>query len=376
MECQVLIAASPELMARIQVAGSTGPGHTTGATALASSRQATSSLVMSSLAGSSVPAHTGGQPSVSPLRIAAIPRYVLTSALTVHTAQGVMTPAGAATSHLIPVGIGGDHAHTMSMNVAEGALVVGPRGTGRSSSLRTMCDMLLGRHNRLPGRHAHDTASSADLPHTSEARRLAIVARDPQLIDAAQAYSAMLFAPTASGLRQLVDWLSQQLDLLPGQGVAPAPGFSAQAQFSRPAASNAQARATSPGRLTPLVMIDDADLLSMLCPGEMEVLAQMAGDSRITAMASATTAHTSMSHHGLLAQLRGNRTGLILHPAERGSDEVFSVSVADALEHGSPIPGRGALVNNGKVTVVQVAFTPMAAANSASSPTQLLLTDA
>ncbi|CAM3966665.1 hypothetical protein ISCU110981_20290 [Isoptericola cucumis] len=104
------------------------------------------------------------------------------------------------------------------------------------------------------------------------------------------------------------------------------------------------------------MLVDDVDALAQTCPLEADRLAGLhdPGDGRVL-VASATTTGTLLAHRGVLAELRAARTGVVLHPAERGADEAVGTSLADAVEPGPPRPGRGALVVSGLAQPLQVA---------------------
>ncbi|GAB2454180.1 FtsK/SpoIIIE domain-containing protein [Xylanimonas ulmi] len=206
------------------------------------------------------------------------------------------------------VGVGGDGATPVRLDVTAGALVTGPRGAGRTSVLRALARGL-----------------------ARGSRRVVVVGRDRALCADAARLGAALVAPTPGALRTALDALAVG---------DPAVGDPA----------------------TPLLLLDDADTVAQTCPLEVDRLAELAADGALAVVASATTLSASMAHRGLLAHLRATRTGLVLAPAERGSEEVFATALDDAAEPGAPHPGRGALVVDGVVVPVQVASPDLDAA--------------
>ncbi|QJW36073.1 FtsK/SpoIIIE domain-containing protein [Cellulosimicrobium protaetiae] len=202
---------------------------------------------------------------------------------------------GADPGLLVPVGLGGDDATTVCLDVSRGALVAGPPGSGRTSALT-----LLARH----------VARSGALR--------AVVARDDALAAVAAgagAHHVGRYAPAELGA---------VLDTISGAG---APGT---------------------------VVVDDLDLLAQLCVLEADRLATACRDGLVL-LASATTGGAATALRGALADLRGTRTGIVLAPGERGSGEVFGHRVDLLADPGRPRPGRGVLVRGSRLTPVQVA---------------------
>ncbi|WP_278235179.1 FtsK/SpoIIIE domain-containing protein [Isoptericola sp. AK164] len=215
---------------------------------------------------------------------------------------GTGPPDAAATDEgtAVTVGLGGDAAVPVSLDVGEGALVVGPHGSGRTTTLRTVT-RALARRGRLA----------------------AVVSRDRTLReDAGTAPTAGL---ASAAVRGLVESLS------PGSGT---------------------------------VVVDDLDAVAQTCPVEAERLAALEQEG-LRVVASATTQGALMAHRGVLAELRGRRTGVVLAPGERGADEVLGTPVADVADPGPPRPGRGALVRSGEAVCVQVARPVAAGTGSA-----------
>ena len=220
----------------------------------------------------------------APLRIRTLPALVR-----------LPEPAGSDPRSVV-VGLGGDDAGPVAIDLRAGALVVGPRGSGRTTALRVVARRL---------------ATAGAL--------VGIVARDPALLG--EASGALTARPAAEELRALL-------------------------------------RVLEPGPATGVLVVDDLDAVAHTCPVEAERLAVLVGGGLVggglAVVGAATTTGALMSHRGLLGELRGRRTGILLGPAERGSEEVFGTSLADVVEPGPPRPGRGALVGPRGVVAVQV----------------------
>lgn len=217
---------------------------------------------------------------------------------------------GATDMPLAPlVGLGGDDAVPIRLDISASALVVGPRGSGRSSALRTVLSGL----------------------GTEAARTAVVIGRDRGLVGTASELGATVLAPSAGGLREL-------LELVAG--------------------------AASPL----LVLVDDVDALAQACPLETDRLAELAVEGRAVVVASSTTMNACLAHRGLLAHLRAARAGVMLTPAERGSEDVFGCSLEDAVEPGVQTAGRGALVVDGVAVPVQLATPAVSAASSSPRP--------
>jgi len=197
---------------------------------------------------------------------------------------------GAGDDLVVPVGVGGDEAAPVGLDVAHGALVTGPRGSGRTTVLRVVARRLAAT-GRLAG----------------------VVARDAALRGDAGAAPAV--APSPAALGRLLDGL--------GPGV---------------------------------LVVDDLDALAQQLPLEAERLMTLLDGGGHALVASSTTTGTALAHRGALAELRARRTGVVLHPGERGADDLLGVPLADAADPGPARPGRAALVVSGRVQAVQVAL--------------------
>ncbi|ACZ31620.1 cell divisionFtsK/SpoIIIE [Xylanimonas cellulosilytica DSM 15894] len=247
--------------------------------------------------------------SARPVRVLPLPRHV--------------DGAGLGSAHPTAVGIGGDDAAPVGLDVTSGALVVGPRGSGRTATLR----VLLG------------TLSCPRAP--------VVIARDRALTADAERRGAVVVPPTPTALRTLLDDLTAAS---PGASRAASPGAGGPGAAAHP----------------PLVLlIDDADAVVQAAPLETDRLAELAVDGAVTVVAAATTLAAGIAHRGLLAHLRATRTGVVLSPADRGADEVFGTALDDAAEPGVRLPGRGALIVDGVVSAVQLAAP---AASGAAAP--------
>ncbi|MGE9350476.1 FtsK/SpoIIIE domain-containing protein [Isoptericola variabilis] len=223
----------------------------------------------------------------------------------------------------VVVGIGGDAALPVALDVGEGALVTGPRASGRTTVLRVVARGLAGR-GRLAG----------------------VVSRDPAL--RRDAGDAPATTPTASGLAPLLDALA-----------ATGPGASADGPPSHP-----DVAADSPR----VLVVDDLDALAQQHPLETERIAALTDGPGLVLMASSGSTGTALAHRGALADLRARRTGIVLHPGERGADDLLGVPLADAVDPGPARAGRGALVQAGRVLAVQVA-RPGVVAPTGTAPT-------
>ncbi|MFE6971696.1 FtsK/SpoIIIE domain-containing protein [Isoptericola sp. NPDC057653] len=189
----------------------------------------------------------------------------------------------------VPIGVGGDAAVPVSLDVTRGALVTGPRGSGRTTVLRLVTRWLAAT-GRLAGVVARDAALRGD------------------------AGTAPAAPPSPGALGPLLDGL--------GAGV---------------------------------LVVDDLDALAQQHPLEADRLAALLDADDRALVAASTTTGTVLAHRGALAELRARRTAVVLHPGERGADEVLGVALADAVDPGPARPGRGALVQSGQVLAVQVA---------------------
>lgn len=205
------------------------------------------------------------------------------------------------------LGVGGDDARPVALDVGRGVLVVGPPGSGRSTALA----LLAGR-----------AAAVGTLR--------GVLARDPAVADAVRAVAGVdvpvvsRFAPTD---------VAGFLDAVGATG----PGGRTSATAGRP-----------------VVVVDDVDQLAQLCVLEADRLAALCRDD-VALVASATTAAAVMAMRGPLAELRALRRGLVLGPSERGSADVFGHDLAWLTDPGRPRAGRGVVVDGARLTPVQVA---------------------
>ncbi|WP_425956272.1 FtsK/SpoIIIE domain-containing protein [Xylanimonas sp. McL0601] len=259
-------------------------------------------------------ARTG--PASAPPRVLPLPRRVTLAELD----SGPDTLPGPTWDGALepPIGLGGDDAAPVRLDVSAGALVVGSRGSGRTAALRVLLHGL--DRGAAPRRRA----------------RVLVVARDRGLLAEAAHLGVRALPPTPGTLRALLD----ELDELAAQGAGPEAA-------------------------PPVLLLDDADTVAQTCPLETDRLAELAADGAVAVVASATILAASLAHRGLLAHLRAARTGVILSPADRGAEEVFGTALDDAVEPGAQLPGRGALVVDGAVRPVQLAGPDV---RSASSP--------
>ncbi|MCR1983698.1 FtsK/SpoIIIE domain-containing protein, partial [Cellulosimicrobium cellulans] len=232
----------------------------------------------------------------------------------------------------VPVGRGGDDGRTLWMDVGRGALVVGPPGSGRTSTLA-----LLARH----------VAATGSLR--------AIVTRDDALVGTAVPGPGRIARTTGrSGGGQVDDDGKRTGN---GDGTIVVRRY-APADVARllDTLGAGRAGAVSLGRATApdVVVVDDLDVLTQLCVLEADRLAALCRDGLVL-LASATTGAAASALRGPLAELRGVRCGIVLAPRERGSAEVFGHGLEWLSEPGRPRPGRGVLVQGARLTPLQVA---------------------
>ncbi|WP_277209644.1 FtsK/SpoIIIE domain-containing protein [Isoptericola croceus] len=247
--------------------------------------------VPTSAAGGAVPG-----PGVPPDRVRPLPARVTWQDLA--DAPDVPRDPGQ-----VVVGVGGDGAVPVALDVGGGALVVGPRGAGRTTVLRTVVRAL---------------AATGQLA--------AVVSRDAALRAEAGDHPATPSTPAA--VRRLVEELSSRTRGSGGAG----------------------------GRAQPAhVVVDDLDALAQSCPVEVERLGTLVEEHGLVLLASATTQGALMAHRGPLAELRALRTGVVLAPGGREADEVFGTPLGDVADLGPTRPGRGALVTGGRPVPLQSA---------------------
>jgi DNA segregation ATPase FtsK/SpoIIIE, S-DNA-T family len=236
----------------------------------------------------------------------------------------------------VPVGRGGDDGRTLWMEVGRGALVVGPPGSGRTSTLA-----LLARH----------VAATGSLR--------AIVTRDAALAGTAVPGPGRIARTTGRSRGGQVDDDGKRTGDGDGDGDGTivvrryAPADVARLLDTLEAG---RAGAVSLGRATEpdVVVVDDLDVLTQLCVLEADRLAALCRDGLVL-LASATTVAAASALRGPLADLRGVRCGIVLAPRERGSAEVFGHGLEWLTEPGRPRPGRGVLVQGARLTPLQVA---------------------
>ncbi|MEV8179281.1 FtsK/SpoIIIE domain-containing protein [Cellulosimicrobium funkei] len=240
----------------------------------------------------------------------------------------------------VAVGRGGDDGRTLWMDVGRGALVVGPPGSGRTSTLA-----LLARHAAATG------------------RLRAVVTRDDALagaVMAAHGRTTRTTNRTRSSSRTAVGRASGKSHSNGnenGNGAIVVRRYTP-ADVARllDTLEAGQGAATFPSRATAprVVVVDDLDVLTQLCVLEADRLAALCRDGLVL-LASATTGAAASALRGPLADLRGARSGIVLAPLERGSAEVFGHGLEWLAEPGRPRPGRGVLVQGARLAPLQVA---------------------
>ncbi len=220
------------------------------------------------------------------------------------------------------------------MDVGRGALVVGPPGSGRTSTLA-----LLARH----------------VARTGSLR--AIVTRDDALAGTAVPGPGRIARTTGRTGGGQVDDDGKRNGNGNGNGTIVVRRY-APADVARllDTLEADRAGAASLGRATApeVVVVDDLDVLTQLCVLEAERLAALCRDGLVL-LASATTGAAASALRGPLADLRGARCGVVLAPRERGSAEVFGHGLEWLTEPGRPRPGRGVLVQGTRLAPLQVA---------------------
>ena len=195
------------------------------------------------------------------------------------------------------IGLGGDDAGAVRLELSRGALVIGPPGSGRSTALAVIGEAVL----RI-------------------GRPIVVVARD-------------------GPLRHLGDARS------PGTTCGFEPGAIALTVGAAPPGS--------------VVLVDDLDALEQQHPAAGDPLAALVARSGGTRgpvlVAAASTGRGSTAYRGALGALRAVRTGVILAPSEPGSGEVLGVGLDWVIDPARPhAPGRGARQHGGDVVAVQV----------------------
>ncbi len=233
-------------------------------------------------------------PGTDPLRLVPIPLEA--PVVSFRMRDGAATWVG--------VGLGGDDATEAGLDLARGALVVGPPGSGRSTTLGVLAGQL----------------GCATTVHvvTADGRPLPGLRGLP---DARSATATWSF--DAAALRRLVGAI---------------------ATAARPL----------------VVVVDDLDDLERLRPQECGELVDVltvpsTGGSLRALVASARTARVCVAYREPWTSLRATRRGIVLSPGESGSDEVFGTPLDRYRDHDHPrLPGRGVLQAGSVVTPVQV----------------------
>ncbi|MFD6092482.1 FtsK/SpoIIIE domain-containing protein [Oerskovia sp. NPDC060338] len=232
-----------------------------------------------------------GRPA--PVRLAPLPRLV---------APADLPGPGEVPLRAVPVGIGGDAAAPVRLDLGAGALVVGPGGSGRSSALLLLLGYVLptGRVRAVLSRDLRLTQLAA----THDGAGHVVVACSFSPFEAAEALKLLSTDPPARG---------------------------------------------------DVVVVDDLDVLQQACPLEVEVLTELVR-AGVVLLASASTVAAATAHRGPLAEVRAARCGLVLRPGERGSADVFGASLDQVLDPGTGPAGRAVAVRSGELVPVQVAF--------------------
>ncbi len=268
----------------------------------------------------------------------------------------------------VAVGRGGDDGRTLWMDVARGALVVGPPGSGRTSTLA-----LLARHAAATGSLravvSRDGAlAGAAMPAPGRTARTTGRARSGNGRKDGRASSNSHGNRDGSGT---TDWRASGSSngnqsgngIRNGNGNGNRNGAIVVRRYTPADVARlldtleaGQGAATFPSRATAprVVVVDDLDVLTQLCVLEADRLAALCRDGLVL-LASATTGAAASALRGPLADLRGARSGIVLAPRERGSAEVFGHGLEWLAEPGRPRPGRGGLVQGARLAPLQVA---------------------
>jgi S-DNA-T family DNA segregation ATPase FtsK/SpoIIIE len=197
--------------------------------------------------------------------------------------------------HAVLIGVGGDDASGVMVDVSRGLLVVGPSGTGRSTALATLVGEL---------RQAGCT--------------VATIARDGPLT------------------------------------CLPSGSWSAD-----PTGAAALVRRCSGPDGPDVLVVDDLDLFARTDPATDEAFAGWVHEGvGPVLVAAARTDLAAAAYRGACAALRGSAARLVLAPLEPGSQDVAGCDLALAADPTRPRhPGRGVLVQGGHLTPVQVALS-------------------
>ncbi|MGP7960365.1 FtsK/SpoIIIE domain-containing protein [Sanguibacter sp. A247] len=99
------------------------------------------------------------------------------------------------------------------------------------------------------------------------------------------------------------------------------------------------------------LVVDDVDVLARLLPAEHDRAATIRGVERF--LVSSTTSAATMASRGVLARVRAGRHGVVLDPGRPGSADVLAADVSEVVEPGPCPAGRGALVAEGRIELVQ-----------------------
>ena len=198
----------------------------------------------------------------------------------------------------IPVGLGGDDATVVCLDVARGVLVTGPAGSGRTTALAVLAHGLLDR-----------------------GRAVAVVGSDAALLRV----PGVRWASEPAGLADLLDELA-------AERVGGMPEVD--------------------------LLVDDLDVIEQMHPAQAERLAResAAPQGGLRVLASARTARAATAYREPIARLRSARAGLVLDPLEPGSGDVFGLDLTTVADPSrAHAAGRGAVVRGRTLTPVQVA---------------------
>jgi S-DNA-T family DNA segregation ATPase FtsK/SpoIIIE len=269
----------------------------------------------------------------SPLRLLELPEHL----------AGSYMPAEA-------VGLGGDQAQPLQLDLSGGALVVGPRGSGRTTALLTL---LLA--------HLHSVNQAAEY-----ADRRAAVGAEWETADGVLPLTPLGGGEHATALgvahpimsteerRVTASRKDHPSIVVVGEKLANLAALVGARRLHPTAPTFASELANLHANPPEVLVIDDLDLLATLYGPQLDRLADLGQFGHTVIMGATTTFHATISQRGLIGHLRTKRNGVVLQPSDRNSGEVFAAELPPP--HDPPIPGRGWLVSEGTVQPIQVAL--------------------
>lgn len=246
---------------------------------------------LQSLARAAQPLHPGGP---APFRVDVLPTRIT-------LAESIALPGRTLGPHAVPAGVGGDSLALFGLDALEhgpGALVLGPRRSGRSTALATMATSALQRGWRVG---------------------LVLPRRSPLAALADEVAGVLTSEANRDQVREVLS------GLLPDD--------------ERPS----------------LLLVDDLELVGTdgpLADGIVEHLTHLR-DRPALVVGGGTTDELGAAYRGPAAALKRSRSGVLLSPASPNDADVFGVRLPRSAL-GSTTPGRGVLATAGTWQVVQV----------------------